>query len=73
MLTTVNSVTCLPRMLFMLPFQEKLILLLDSGTTSSHLCQFETVVAKRKKIDIEGELWWNVLEATGQPISMKNP
>ncbi len=29
-------------------------------------------VAKRKKIDIEGELWWNVLEATGQPISMKN-
>ncbi|HEX2922091.1 MAG TPA: ATP-dependent 6-phosphofructokinase [Bacteroidales bacterium] len=31
------------------------------------------VIAKRKKIDIEGELWWNVLEATGQPISMKNP
>ena len=30
-------------------------------------------VAKRKKIDIEDELWWNVLEATGQPISMKNP
>ena len=30
-------------------------------------------VAKRKKIDVEGELWWNVLEATGQPISMKNP
>ena len=29
-------------------------------------------VAKRKKIDIEGELWWNVLEATGQPITMKN-
>jgi 6-phosphofructokinase 1 len=29
-------------------------------------------VAKRKKIDVEGELWWNVLEATGQPISMKN-
>jgi 6-phosphofructokinase 1 len=29
-------------------------------------------VAQRKKIDIEGELWWNVLEATGQPISMKN-
>ncbi|MDP4224564.1 MAG: ATP-dependent 6-phosphofructokinase [Bacteroidota bacterium] len=29
-------------------------------------------VKKRKKIDIEGELWWNVLEATGQPISMKN-
>lgn len=31
------------------------------------------VVAKRKKIDVEDELWWNVLEATGQPISMKNP
>ncbi len=31
------------------------------------------VVAKRKKIDIKGELWWNVLEATGQPVSMKNP
>lgn len=30
------------------------------------------VVAVRKKVDIEGELWWNVLEATGQPISMKN-
>ena len=30
------------------------------------------VVANRKKIDVEGELWWNVLEATGQPISMKN-
>ena len=29
-------------------------------------------VSKRKKINIEGELWWNVLEATGQPISMKN-
>lgn len=29
-------------------------------------------VAKRKKIDIEGELWWNVLEATGQPYSMIN-
>jgi len=29
-------------------------------------------VAQRKKIDVEGELWWNVLEATGQPISMKN-
>lgn len=30
-------------------------------------------VQKRKKIDVEGELWWNVLEATGQPVSMKNP
>jgi 6-phosphofructokinase 1 len=29
--------------------------------------------SQRKKIDIKGELWWNVLEATGQPSSMKNP
>ncbi len=29
--------------------------------------------AHRKKIDINGELWWNVLEATGQPSTMKNP
>ena len=36
------------------------------------LMPIEMVVAKRKKIEIEGELWWNVLEATGQPISMKN-
>jgi len=28
-------------------------------------------IAKRKKIDINGELWWNVLEATGQPC-MRN-
>jgi 6-phosphofructokinase 1 len=32
----------------------------------------EMVVAKRKKIGVDGELWWNVLEATGQPLSMKN-
>ncbi len=37
------------------------------------LMPIEMVVANRKKIDVEGELWWNVLEATGQPISMKNP
>jgi len=36
------------------------------------LMPIPAVVAKRKKIDIKGELWWNVLEATGQPISMKN-
>ncbi|MFN8210852.1 MAG: ATP-dependent 6-phosphofructokinase [Bacteroidales bacterium] len=29
--------------------------------------------ARRKKIDVNGELWWNVIEATGQPSSMKNP
>jgi len=36
------------------------------------LMPISMVVAKRKKIDVEDELWWNVLEATGQPISMKN-
>jgi 6-phosphofructokinase 1 len=36
------------------------------------LMPISMVVAKRKKIDIKGELWWNVLEATGQPITMKN-
>lgn len=36
------------------------------------LMPIQTVITKRKKIDVEGELWWNVLEATGQPISMKN-
>ena len=29
-------------------------------------------VAERKTINIDGELWWNVLETTGQPVSMKD-
>lgn len=29
-------------------------------------------VSERKKIHPDSELWWNVLEATGQPVSMKN-
>jgi 6-phosphofructokinase 1 len=29
-------------------------------------------VKERKKIKLNSELWWNVLEATGQPMSMKN-
>lgn len=37
------------------------------------LMPIPSVTSKRKKIDTEGELWWNVLEATGQPVSMKNP
>ena len=32
----------------------------------------ELVTAERKKIDIEGDLWLNVLESTGQPIHMRN-
>ncbi len=37
------------------------------------LLPIPVTVAKRKKIDVEGELWWNILEATGQPESMVNP
>ncbi|MBN1180655.1 MAG: ATP-dependent 6-phosphofructokinase [Bacteroidales bacterium] len=29
-------------------------------------------IRKRKKINLESELWWNVLETTGQPIRMKD-
>jgi len=29
-------------------------------------------VSQRKKIDVDGELWWNVLETTRQPVSMNN-
>ena len=36
------------------------------------LLPIPAAVAKRKKIELESELWWNVLEATGQPVSMKN-
>jgi 6-phosphofructokinase 1 len=36
------------------------------------LIPISMAVAKRKKIDTTGELWWNVLEVTGQPVSMKN-
>ncbi len=27
---------------------------------------------ERQKVNLEGHLWWSVLEATGQPVSMKN-
>lgn len=37
------------------------------------LLPIPVAVSQRKKIDIKGELWWNVLETTGQPINMKNP
>lgn len=29
-------------------------------------------IKERKKVDVESELWWSVLEATGQPVSFKN-
>lgn len=36
------------------------------------LLPITAAVAERKTIDLESELWWNVLEATGQPVTMKN-
>lgn len=36
------------------------------------LLPISAAVSKRKEIDIHGELWWNILEATGQPNSMIN-
>jgi 6-phosphofructokinase 1 len=36
------------------------------------LLPIPVTVAKRKQIDIKSELWWNVLETTGQPVSMIN-
>lgn len=37
------------------------------------LLPIPVTIAERKKIDVTGELWWNILEATGQPTSLKNP
>jgi 6-phosphofructokinase 1 len=36
------------------------------------LLPISAAVAERKHIDLEGELWYNVLEATAQPACMKN-
>ncbi|MCB0664626.1 MAG: ATP-dependent 6-phosphofructokinase [Saprospiraceae bacterium] len=33
----------------------------------------ELVIQERKKINVQSDLWINLLETTGQPISMKNP
>ena len=35
------------------------------------LLPISVAIKEKKQIDIEGELWWSVLESTGQPISMK--
>jgi 6-phosphofructokinase 1 len=35
------------------------------------LLPISAAVRERKQIDIEGELWWSVLETTGQPTLMK--
>lgn len=44
------------------------------GHWNSHftLLPIPSAVKERKKIHLESELWWNVLEATGQPTKMKN-
>ena len=36
------------------------------------LLPIPTAVSEQKRIDMNDELWWNVLETTGQPVSMKN-
>jgi 6-phosphofructokinase 1 len=36
------------------------------------LLPIPVAVKQRKKIDLQSELWFNVLEATGQPATMKN-
>ncbi len=36
------------------------------------LLPIPVAISERNKIDIHGELWWNILEATGQPTSMLN-
>lgn len=36
------------------------------------LLPISLATGQRKKVNVEGQLWWSVLEATGQPISMKN-
>lgn len=35
------------------------------------LLPIEMATQQRKKVNIEGEFWWTVLEATGQPMNMK--
>ncbi|MFW6370502.1 MAG: ATP-dependent 6-phosphofructokinase [Bacteroidota bacterium] len=44
------------------------------GNWNSHftLLPITLAVKKRKIISLEEELWYNVLEVTGQPVSMKN-
>ncbi len=35
------------------------------------LLPIEAATAQRKKVNLEGEFWWSVVEATGQPLEMK--
>lgn len=36
------------------------------------LLPIPSTISEQKRIDMNDELWWNVLETTGQPVSMKN-
>jgi len=36
------------------------------------LLPIPTTVSRQKRINLDSELWWNVLETTGQPVLMKN-
>jgi 6-phosphofructokinase 1 len=44
------------------------------GNWNGHftILPISSTVKDRKKIDLNGELWQSVIEATGQPASMKN-
>ena len=35
------------------------------------LLPIEAATSRRKKVNLEGEFWWSVVEATGQPMKMK--
>lgn len=35
------------------------------------LLPIEAATSQRKKVNLEGEFWWSVVEATGQPLEMK--
>ncbi|MCK7534841.1 MAG: hypothetical protein MZV63_29510 [Marinilabiliales bacterium] len=71
--TTANSATCLAQNAVHAALAGKTDFVVGYWNNEFTLLPIPMAVAKRKKIDVEGELWWNVLEATGQPISMKNP
>lgn len=40
--------------------------------SSFTLLPISLATKERKKVNLEGNLWWSVLEATGQPTTMKN-
>ncbi|MBO7635375.1 MAG: hypothetical protein J6S89_02240, partial [Paludibacteraceae bacterium] len=36
------------------------------------LLPITTATSQRKKVNLESEFWWSVVEATGQPMEMRN-